>query len=82
MEEVRELIRRMSETSGQPLDTELFFNPASFNVMWSVVAGGRFSHDDPKLTELQSLLLQYVVPAYQHVPHCSLLLQQVGTILC
>ena len=48
----------MAKSSGQPFKTQLFFNPAVFNVIWSVVAGQRYSHDDPKLNELQSLVVE------------------------
>ena len=60
MEEVRELSSHMAKTSGQPFKTQLLFNPAIFNVIWSVVAAQRYSYDDPELTELQNLMLQYV----------------------
>ena len=58
MEEVRELSSQMAKSSGQPFKTQLFFNPAVFNVIWSVVAGQRYSYDDPKLNELQSLVVE------------------------
>ena len=61
MEEVRELSSQLAQTSGQPFKTQLMFNPAIFNVIWAVVAGQRYSYDDPKLAELQRLMLQCVI---------------------
>ena len=64
MEEVRELSSQMAQNSGQTFKTQLFFNPAIFNVIWSIVAGQRYSYDDPKLMELQRLMLQHVIPLF------------------
>ena len=47
MEEIRELSGQLAQTTGQPFKTQLMFNPAIFNVIWSVVAGERYSYDDP-----------------------------------
>ena len=56
MVEVNELIARFKETAGKPNEFLLAFNAAVLNSLWSMLTGGRFSHDDPRLLEIISIL--------------------------
>ena len=49
LEEVEELVQTLRKTGGKPLRTTHAFNLASFNLIWKILAGQRFSHDDPTL---------------------------------
>ena len=60
MQEFQDIQALLAQSAGQPLNTELLFNPAIFNVLWSVVAGPRYGYDDPKLIELHYLVVRYV----------------------
>lgn len=56
MEEVNELITSFRKQVGQPITTQNRFNIAVLNALWSIMTGQRFSHEDPQLKKLISLL--------------------------
>ena len=58
MEEVRELVDHMKQMTGKAMPTARSFNLAVFNVIWSIVAGQRYSLDDEELSRLVDLLLK------------------------
>lgn len=43
-------------SSGESLGMHQFFAVSILNILWSMVAGVRFAHDDPKLQKLIKLL--------------------------
>ncbi|CAL8110137.1 unnamed protein product [Orchesella dallaii] len=52
MDEVTELIKGFRRDSKKPISTQTRFNVAVLNSLWSIVAGERYSHDDPILQEI------------------------------
>ncbi len=52
MEEVTELIQGFKKDAGTPISTQTRFNVAVLNSLWSIVAGQRYSHEDPILHEI------------------------------
>ena len=54
--EVKELIEKLKGTKGAPVSTKHRFNATAVNVLWAIVAGERYSLEDPKLKELITLL--------------------------
>lgn len=50
--ELEDLINTFSQTEGQKVDVGLTFNSSIINVIWAMVIGKRFSHEDVRLLEL------------------------------
>ncbi|XP_042883981.1 cytochrome P450 2J4-like [Penaeus japonicus] len=50
--ELEDLIKTFSQTEGQKVDVGLTFNSSIINVIWAMVIGKRFSHEDARLQEL------------------------------
>ncbi len=50
--EIQELIQNFEMTTGTPISTQNKFNASVINVLWSIVAGHRFPHDNPQLMDL------------------------------
>lgn len=54
-EELRELMSRLNsklESEGNTVCMQQFFNISVLNIIWSMVAGVRFNHDDPEFVVL------------------------------
>jgi len=58
LDEAVELISRFREENGRPVSTQNRFNAAIINAFWTIVAGERFKHDDPKLAKLVNCVMQ------------------------
>lgn len=52
MDEITELLEGFRSRVGQAIPTHNLFNGAVLNALWTITAGERFRHDDPKLKEL------------------------------
>lgn len=62
LEEVRELIEktaRDASSSNGIVEVDLFFTLSVINALWSMVAGARFSHDNPELQHLMKLNAEF-----------------------
>jgi len=55
-EEIKELIANFEKDLGNPISTQNRFNAAVLNVLWSIITGHHFSHDDARLKDLVSRL--------------------------
>jgi hypothetical protein len=51
-EEIKELIANFEKELENPVSTQNRFNAAVLNVLWSIITGHRFSHDDARLKDL------------------------------
>lgn len=59
LDEVAELIQGFKRDVGKPISTQTRFNVAVLNSLWSIVAGERYSHDDPILEEIVKSIHRY-----------------------
>jgi len=58
LDEVQDLLKTFRKTLGKPISTQAVFNVAIINSLWAIVAGQRFSHDDPKLQKMVAGVIQ------------------------
>jgi methyl farnesoate epoxidase/farnesoate epoxidase len=60
-DEVMELFSRLNsrlESEGNIICMQQFFNISVLNILWSMMAGVRFSHDDPEFKALVNMINQ------------------------
>lgn len=55
-EETRILIDALKERCTEPIKVNDLFGVGVINVLWAIVAGERFSHDDDRLNELLRMI--------------------------
>lgn len=67
MEEVKDLIARLKTMTGKPISTHNFFNTSVLNVIWSIVAGERYAHDDPAMKELIKVFTEFFDSAFSGI---------------
>lgn len=61
-EEARELVERLSAFKGAPVDNfKNIVSLAVVNSLWMIVAGTRYSQDDPKLREIAYQMSGYAM---------------------
>jgi len=53
-----EVQARIAQSAGSPVSTAQLFNPAIINVVRQIVAGDRFSHDDPNLPAVMDAITE------------------------
>lgn len=66
MDEVLELINGFKRDAGTPISTQTRFNIAVLNSLWAIVAGQRYSHEDPILQDIVKNIHRY----YLYVHTC------------
>ncbi len=52
----------MQNGSGNQISTRHLFNMASLNVLWAIISGERYQHDDKELNELVIVITRYIFP--------------------
>lgn len=55
-EEIKVLIDSLRERCNEPIIMNDLFGVGVINVLWAIVAGERFSHDDDRLNELLKMI--------------------------
>ncbi len=59
MDEVTELVDWIQAQNGKPVDLHRRFSLAVVNVLWTLLSGQRYAHDDPKLMAILDQLETY-----------------------
>jgi len=55
-EEVTELVKDLGRTSGTAISTRHLFNVAIMNVLWRIITGEKYQHDDSAMVQLAETL--------------------------
>ena len=65
-EEVRELMGQLRSKVGVAFSTHGFFNIPVVNVLWEIISGERFNHDDPNANKLIDGIVRLLSHCYSN----------------